>query len=256
MPNDKQDKLTTDLADGNRAILDQLKEDNRWNYGYTINTMISTFGNMPVSVKKYLLGVVKQKLKELNKRMDVAGDFELGELTKEHVAYDNIAKFLNDGRRITLEDLKSEPSMQKIAMQDGYLICPEDWKIVNPEDAKKCLYAGVIECRNGSRLGIPHYVYFCNYRYGSDYPKGFTDRMEKKVASLYPTFKDVLAKQITLIDDPENPGSYLNADEWMESPTIGHFAIYIQDDPSYGKNYNPPAGARIVRENINEDWED
>ena len=64
------DKLTTDLAEGNRAILDQLKEDNRWNYGYTINTMISTFGNMPVSVKKYLLSIVKQKLKELNKRMD------------------------------------------------------------------------------------------------------------------------------------------------------------------------------------------
>ncbi len=254
MPNDKQDKLTTDLADGNRAILDQLKEDNRWNYGYTINTMISTFGNMPVSVKKYLLGVVKQKLKELNKRMDVAEVFELGELAKEYDAYDNIAKFLNDGRRITLEDFKIDPLMQKIAMQDGYLICPENWKIVNPEDAKECLYAGVIECRNSSRLGIPHYLYFCNYRYGGDYPEGFTDEIDKKVATLYPEFKDVLAKQVTLIVNPDNPETFLNADEWMESPTIGHFSIYIQGDPLYGKNYDPPAGTRIVRDKITEDW--
>ncbi len=250
------DKLTTDLAEGNREILDLLKENNRWDYGYTINTMISTFGNIPPSVKKDLLSLIKPKLKELNKRMDKAGVLELGELTKEHDAYDSIAKFLNNGQRITLEDLQAEPTMKKVALQDGYLICPENWIIVNPEEAENCLYAGVIECRNGSRLGIPHYVYLCNYRYGNEYPKGFTEDMEKQIANKYPVFKDVLAKQVTPIDDPDNPGVTLNADEWMEAPTIGHFSIYIQGDPMYGKNYNPPAGARIVRENLKESWED
>ena len=80
--------------------------------------------------------------------------------------------------------------------------------------------------------------------------------MEKKVATVFPTFKDVIAKQVTPIDDPDNPGMQLNADEWMEAPTIGHFSIYVQDDPRYGKNYNPPAGARIVRDNLTENWED
>ncbi|SDB68371.1 hypothetical protein [Butyrivibrio sp. INlla16] len=256
MPNDKQDKLTTDLAEGNRAILDNLKEENNWKYGYSINTMISTFGNLPKTVKLYFLSLCKQKLKELNKRMDVAGEFEFKDLEKEHAAYDAIAKFLNNGTRISLEDLKAEPTLKKITLQDGYLICPDDWIVINPEDAQKCLYAGVIECRNGAKYGIPHLLYFCNYRYGRDYPKGFDEMMERKAVSAYPRFKEILAKQVTPIDDPDNPGMMLNADEWMEAPTIGHFAIYVQGDPTRPKDYQPPAGARIVRANVNEDWED
>ena len=46
--------------------------------------------------------------------------------------------------------------MQKIPMDNGFLICPDDWIIVNPEQAESSSYACVVECRNAGKFGLPH----------------------------------------------------------------------------------------------------
>lgn len=65
-------------------------------------------------------------------------------------------------------------------------------------------------------------------------------------------FQTILDKQVDPIMDPEHPGHQLNADEWMAAPTIGYFNIYEHGDPKFGHNYEPPAGAQIVRTNETE----
>lgn len=63
----------------------------------------------------------------------------------------------------------------------------------------------------------------------------------------WPDFQMVIDSQVEPIDDTERPGYQINAEEWMNASTIGHFAIYEQGDSIYGANYQPPAGARIIR---------
>jgi hypothetical protein len=119
-------KLTIDLTDENRETLENIKSEIRWTYGNTINTLISTFCRLPNEVKTEMLGILRSNICELYKKMNVAGDFELKELAELSQAYMKMAMFLNDGKRICIENLDSEPSMKKISLKEGYLVCPEN----------------------------------------------------------------------------------------------------------------------------------
>lgn len=43
--------------------------------------------------------------------------------------------------------------VQKYDIKNGVLICPKDWIVLNPEEAKNMEYAGVVECRNSEVFG-------------------------------------------------------------------------------------------------------
>ena len=45
-------KLTIDLTDENKATLEKIKTERRMPYGSMINSLISTFGDIPEVVKK------------------------------------------------------------------------------------------------------------------------------------------------------------------------------------------------------------
>ena len=109
-------KLTIDLTDENRETLENIKSEIKWTYGKTINTLISTFCRIPKEANTEMLGLLKPKIRELYKKMDVAGDFEFKELAELSQAYMKMAMFLNDGRRISIESLDLEPSMKKISL--------------------------------------------------------------------------------------------------------------------------------------------
>ena len=247
-------KLTIDLTDENKATLEKIKTERRMPYGSMINSLISTFGDIPEVVKKELLAIIKPKIKELYKEMDTAGDYQFRELANQSQAYIDIATFLNDGNRISLESLEAEPTLKKYKMKDGILICPDNWIVINAEQADTMMYAGVVECRNSERFGtknfgrtIPHFVFFSNKKYGREYDDYYISHINRLCVQAWPDFQMVIDSQVEPIDDPERPGYQINAEEWMNAPTIGHFAIYEQGDPIYGSNYQPPAGARIIR---------
>jgi len=246
-------KLTIDLTDENKATLEHIKSNLHWPYGTTINNLLSTFCGLPDGVRNELLNMIKPRLKELYHQMDLAGDFEFKELSEKCQAYNDIATFLNNGKRITLESLEKEPTMKKISVKDGYLIVPSDWIDINPDQADELPYAGVIECRNSKKYSIPHFVFHSNMKYGNEYDDLYTEHIYELCVDAYPEFKKILASQVTPIADPEHPGQYLNSDEFMNAPTIGLFSIYVQGDATYGKNYDPPAGARIIRTNQTDD---
>lgn len=101
--------------------------------------------------------------------MDVADDFLFKDLATRSQAYIGIATFLNDGRRISIESIEAEPTLTKYPVKNGILICPDDWIILNQEQADVMMYAGVVECRNSENFGkenfgekIPHFVFFSN----------------------------------------------------------------------------------------------
>lgn len=253
-------KLTIDLSDCNKEILEKIKTERRMPYGNTINSLIDAFCEIPESVKKELLTFIKTRIKALYKEMDVAEDFLFRDLAMQSEAYIEIATFLNDGRRISIESIESEPTLTKYPVRNGILICPDDWIVLNPEQADVMMYAGVVECRNSENFGkenfgekIPHFVFFSNKKYAKEYDNYYTDHINKLCVQMWPNFQKVIESQVEPIDDPERPGYQLNAEEWMKAPTIGHFSVYEHGDPIYGTKYEPPAGARIIRTSTDEE---
>lgn len=240
-------KLTIDLLEKNREILEKIKAENRSPYGATINGLIDTFCTIPNSVKKELLTYIKPKIRNLYREMDGASEFSFKELSEKAQAYMDIATFLNDGNPLSMNEIDNTTTMVRYPMLDGYLICPDNWIIVNPDEAERSTYAFVIECRNAGEYKIPHLLVFINRKSSYDYSD-----LEKKVflsecCKVYPRFSDILALQVDPIDDPDHPGCTLNAKEWLEAPNIGYFDIYVQGDPEFSAGYKPVLGARIVK---------
>lgn len=236
-------RLTIDLIEKSKSILEKLKAEMQRPFGQIINMMVITIGNAPPAVQKNILSYCKQLIKEQVKLMDVASPFELKEISDNIEALQNLAMFMNGGRRISLDELTDEPEMVRYDIEGGYVICPSDWIVVNPEMARQCIRAGVVECRVKNKM--PHLLFFTNLR-SSKYDDKFEKEINSYCIKAYPQFEEILRQQIKPIDDPARPGQLLNSEEWVNSPHIGYFELYEQGDNSYPADYQPPYNAMVV----------
>lgn len=240
-------KFTIDLTDKNRNLLEQIKTEQQLPYGTTINILISTFCNVPLSVKKEFLEFIKLKLKNLYQQMDAAGEFNFIDISEQAQSYLDIAKFFNNGIRYSVSDIDAVSNMLKVPILNGTLICPDDVILINPEKASCSAYACIIECRNSNKYNIPHFVFFSNIQFVGDYDVTYEKIIYVECQKVYPRFGEILSKQVEPIYDPDNPGFLLNFKEWNQAPTICLYDIYVQGDPKYGPDYDPPLNIRIIR---------
>lgn len=240
-------KLSIDLPDSNRIKLEKIKEETRTPYGSTINTLIDTFCDLPDEISQDIIDTCKAKVRSLLDQMDKAGGFELADISAKVQKYLDIMAFLNHGQAISIDQIKREPEMKTISIKNGSVIYPANWIVVNADQATQCEYAGVVECRNAERYGIPHFLFFTNEKYAKDYSQQEKTRINRLCAYASRLFADAEKQQVPLVADPEHPGEYLNSKEHLDSPYIGHFHLYEQGDPTYPSDYNPPYGAMVVR---------
>lgn len=240
-------KLSFDLSDENAKTLEAIKSEQHTPFGQTINSLIELFCRIPSDVNTELLVFCKHKIKELYEEMDRAGEYESQTLMNKSQTYQNLAMFLNGGRRISIDTIESKPKMQKIEMLNGVLICPSDYIILNKEAAEYCEYASVVEVRN-IKFGVPHFLYF-NSKDVNEYTDSDCKIIEDLCVREWPRFQEIIHSVVEPILDPtaEYKWQYLNAKEVDEAPQIGHFGIYIQGDSRYPSNYKPPMGTRIIR---------
>lgn len=242
-------KFSMDLNGENKVSMDEITENFQVKYGPFVNLLIKSFCRMPDRMKEAFIAFCIEKCKELNEQIVVAGEIEKKGLEDEKNRYLEIARIINGGIEIAYED--DDPTMKKIALKDGILIIPKDWILLNPEQAPQYSYAGVVECRNSDKYGIPHFCFFTNYKHGCDYTDDFTEHIEELCCQKWPEFRDIMKKEVKLIPDPEHKGKYLNAEEHLASPVIGHFHITSTDDEYFDEN--PPYGAMIIRKNKTND---
>lgn len=235
-------KFSMDLSGENKQAVDEATTNYNMKYGPFINMLIKLFLRMPDGMKETFVDFCKSQCVELDRQLPVAGDFEKKDIESEKEIYLEIARVINGGHEVHYRTIDA-PVMRKIAMQDGFLIIPDDWIVLNKKDAKTCRYAGVVECRNHQKFGIPHFVFFTNAEYGKDYD---TDLIDELCCKAWPKFKNVLKKQVDPIRDPEKPGEYLNLKEHLESPYIGYFGIGEADN-DLREIERMPYGAMIVR---------
>lgn len=131
----------------------------------------------------------------------------------------------------------------RLKVKTGYADIPRNWiqiHVMDDEDEATCIC--VIETRNGTELGIPHFV----FKY--DHYDGISNEEENKIYSsvcdVYPEFaKKVLAKKVKPVFD--EAGNFINSKEWDEAPLPGIFLIMdaVQDYPCF----NWPYGVKFYR---------
>lgn len=247
-------KRTIDINDGNDAVLEALKREKGIGYGTTINGLIQAVCRPDSKAKEELLEFIKQRLRILNRQMDAAAGYEAEKLMQTAQTYQELAKYLNDGIAIGIDEINAEPVMIKIQMKDRYLIVPDDWIVLNPEEAEQCENALVVEVRQGKRKKtIPHFIFFHNLERGVPFDATFCDMVSRKCVKKYPGFQEFIDfknshPDTRLKPDPEDPGHFLNEEDVLYGPQIGFFPVYVRGERILGKygNYEPPYGVQII----------
>ena len=249
----KSPKRTIDIQADNDRILEMMKQENGQAYGTTINGLIRCICRAPAQVREELISFIKQRMIRLERQINEVDGFAADPLNEAFLAYQEIAKYLNRGYEIDIKAAGKKPEMVRVEMQDGYMLAPDNWIILNPEDAGSSRFAHVVEV-NQTKYDVefPHFVYFHNYERGTEDDSNLYDVIDMKCAESFPTYQTLLDYRNSLpepeiIYDPETPGKILNDTEIENYPHIGHFPLYVQGDPIRPSNYKPPYGARIIR---------
>ena len=110
--------------------------------------------------------------------------------------------------------------LKKLEIKNGYIQYPEDWVILNPNKAKDCSSACVVECKNNP--DIPHYLFFTN-KTRDEYNKAFYDEVNELCCMRNTLFEKVL-----------------NTNEL----NVGYFPIYSKDEAI--DEYSFPYDAMVV----------
>jgi len=136
------------------------------------------------------------------------------------------------------DDARGRATMKRIGMRNGaYLVIPDDWPVINEDDAADCDYASVLEVSNWDKYDVPHFVYFSNDEACSH------KEMADAVAGVWPQIRDIQIKQIEPAYNKD--GVVLNAEEWKKAPIIGVFPI--RDSTSFSWGNEAPFGAMVYR---------
>ena len=238
-------KLSIDLQDESKTILEQLRVSTLKPFGQIINKLLCSVCNMPKSTREVIQTSLEQEYFRLDEELDgingayFSDDYKF---RQNHIL--ELLQLINGG----IYTLPSPPhKMKEIMLADGRLVIPKDWVLTNEEQASHCHNAVVIECRGGSQYHVPHFIYFFDGKSANDLTEQQEKEFYEKCIEKFPDFKEILrlSDENKLISDPSNPARYLNADAYMNAPKVGIF--YIND---LGNTFsgNPPYGAVIIRD--------
>lgn len=205
-------------------------------YNEIINRLIETFIGLSPKIKKELAITCSSELRELDQSTMNELPYERLENQKIESQYNKLLYFFNEGQHITVQD-----AMQRIEIKDGYVICPNEWIVVCPQNAKSSRYVGVVEVKNGQDYGAPHFIFFSekpiNQMTDID-----TNIIDEECCLKFPNYRKILKDNIPLKFDVNRKP--INIKEHLSSPIPGYFTIPDYERNSYSSY---PFGAMVFR---------
>lgn len=249
----KTNKLTFDLTDKNKVMLEKLRIGTHIPFGRLVNILIDSVCYMPDRLRDVLQEVLEQEgvlVKEEIDSLKVNGnDFFCRELKLEQQVICNLLMFVNNEQFNYIE--KTQKEMKNIPLADGYLVIPADWVMVNEEQARNSHYAAVLECAGSIESKIPHFIYFYERANACDFSSSQEKDFYDKCIEKCPEFKAVLDESNSnhLVQNPDGTVQYPSIKDFSKKAKVGIFFIGDAGDHPSGE---PPCGAVIVRSNIRE----
>ncbi len=184
---------------------------------------------------------------ELTEEIRACRDSEASafDLAEKRGARDSFEALADHYRAYRAPEEPKRIGYKRIDLMGGdYLVCPEEWPILNEWDAEYCSHVVVIEIAGGGNYNAPHFIYL---RPNDDM---MTERDKEKAIGLaleaWPGMRRVLEDEIPLVYDSE--GRALNRDEHIKGPLICFFRI--RDAREYTSEKDAPYGAMIVRASV------
>ncbi|EPB8220769.1 hypothetical protein [Clostridium perfringens] len=235
-----KEKRSIDFELENFKLLENAKETFKANSNNElINYLIRIFLNLKPSVKRNLATICKNEYEKLDKETYCSAAFERNEKEITKKQYKNLMEFFLDGEKENFI-IEENNSMKKIEIQNGYVIFPEDWVILNEDDAKNCEYVGVIEVKNGTKYNSPHFLFFSTKPI-NELTNNDTKKLDEKCIKMFSDYQKILNDYIPLKYDEK--GEMLNGKEHISGPIPGYFAIL-----DYGLDISYyPLGAMVFR---------
>lgn len=247
---DKKIKRSIDFDVETLEILDRYKQDNNIaSTSAAIRKIVCTIFDAPESVKQHIAYACNSAVADLGKSSspDESSEYNSRQFSDECQSYFDIAQLFSYGIQAKSYEEVEEKRMKKIDLHNGFLLVPEKWLVLNPEnqkdeDAVPC----VLETRNNAKWAkvvgvdeIPHFVYFV-------IPSGnltgkkldiFREEAIKRAKIEWPKYREVYKHYVPL--QYEEGVGYINAAESNASPFPGFFIIPEYDDParSYPRDY-------------------
>lgn len=237
----KNKRLTFDLTEESKEILEELKNSFKKPFGKIINDTLNTFYGVSEDVRKDITEYFKYRIDFLMERLKGASLIETDRLKKQIHEYEKLLALINKGENYTMNS-SSEKIVKEIQIKNGYVTCPADWIILNPEEAENCNYAGVVECRRSEFYGIPHFLFFTD-KLSKEYNNELYDKVQKMCCEKWPQFADIIDKQVEPVYDAER--RMVNTQDYMEAPIIGYFGLDVEQIGMKLSDF--PFGAKIVR---------
>ncbi len=252
--NEKTSKLSIDITDMNKKLLEEARFKTQKPFGTIINDIIQLVLSPNIQSKKEVISFIKKELSYLYDKADCAKEMEKADIESQIHYYNDLTLFLNNGILFSKDEIKeSEPILAKYQIKNGLAYLPKDWILLNPEDAINSENAIIVECRNNlDDIDIPHFVYFMTIDY-EEFNTNFDKRLENEIKHMcclkWERFIEVIEAQVEPIYDPTTK-VLLNAEEHLACPYIGLFYLYVVGEmPDYSKRdiENLPYGAKIIR---------
>lgn len=237
---EKKKKMSFDILLENYELLSNYSEELDVSNSSVLNFLIATFLDLDEYTKNKISKNIYYEKNKLEDSMFEFQGYEKNNAKKRLHNLENLLNFFTDGKGYKeVTSGMNEQEMKKIKMKNGYLICPEDWIVVNNYNPLGCEYAGVVETKNGAKYNVPHFVFFL--------PKEIhrmddndIERVNEKCINAYYDFKRILGMEVSPVFNKEH--KLLNAEAWMNSPHPGYFPI-----PVYGESDSYLYGAMVVR---------
>lgn len=232
-------------------LVGKAKEEGKSNSAI-VNSLIRLFAKVSPSVADQVAAFChEQYIKEKNS-LEQSSGFERAEIENRIREYERLSEYFG----YEAKENEPDPGMRITFLKEGYVVYPDDWirldNVFGP--AETCMYAGCVESRNSAKLGIPHFIFFCNVKSGKEYTDEMVLQVYEACAKAYPDFKKYYNAQMmtdSIGSAPEDPGYWIRLNEWNERPYFGTFPIVEKGDPiywnKYTPDYKPPYGAMIIR---------
>ena len=238
---EKKKKISIDFNLDNYEKLTSYGENYGLSNSVIVNFLIENFLDLDSNLKQGLSTYVYKKKNNLENSLFECSGFEKVQVKKEIQILENLIMFFTDGKGYKEEEctMNNNQHMQKVKMKNGYLVCPEDWIVVNNHNPLGCEYAGVVETKNGAKYNVPHFVFFFPAEI-NNMTELDIERVNDKCIDAYYDFKRILGMEVSPAFDKNH--KLLNAEAWMNSPHPGYFPI-----PVYGGSDSYLYGAMVVR---------
>ena len=222
-------RVSFEMLGTNYSSFENLVKSCDSRFGTLMNLFVDTFINISPQMKSDLSDFCRDQIEKLNIQKLDCDNYHYQEIENDIAHYKNMYRLFNDGKDYT--------NIISIKMKQAHIEIPYNWLPVNLNEAKKCRYALVMECKHSTKLGIPHFIMFTNHEgfVTNEIHKEFVDLCREK----WSNFEDeVLSKQVEPVYD-NNSGTILNSEEYDPSPAIGIFKIPVlnKDEESQKKKY-------------------